>query len=154
MYLLRITRLWDTKTEEFTYHSCFMLQWLSLLVSSCRSTPLIPQTFSWDPGPATRQKFSGTLNVALKKAPVKGLCRYGEGEEVPANPLILAYKMKELLDSGVFGSKAELARRYGWSRARVTQIMNLLKLPEEIQAVLLDPKNQNVTFSCPFGKHV
>ena len=30
-------------------------------------------------------------------------------------------------------SKADLARKLGISRARVTQILNLLKLPEELQ---------------------
>ena len=32
---------------------------------------------------------------------------------------------------------AEIARRYGLSRARVTQIMNLLDLPDEIQEYVM-----------------
>jgi hypothetical protein len=40
-------------------------------------------------------------------------------------------------DHGI--SKAKIAAREGLSRARVTQLMNLLKLPKEIQNELNDP---------------
>lgn len=42
-----------------------------------------------------------------------------------------------MLDAGVVNNRAELARRLGVSRARVTQIMSLLKLPAEIQEQIL-----------------
>ena len=35
-------------------------------------------------------------------------------------------------------SRAEISRREGLSRARVTQLMSLIKLPEEVQQGLLD----------------
>lgn len=38
----------------------------------------------------------------------------------------------ELLETGEAKNKAEIARREGVSRARITQIMNLLNLPEQI----------------------
>ena len=47
--------------------------------------------------------------------------------------MILAIEMKILLDSGKVNSKAEIARKLGWTRARVTQITNLLKLTEEVR---------------------
>lgn len=36
------------------------------------------------------------------------------------------------IKSGVVNNQADLAKRYGMSRARVTQYLNLLKLPDEI----------------------
>jgi hypothetical protein len=51
---------------------------------------------------------------------------------------------KRMLDKGVVGNKAELARKEGVSRARVTQILNLLNLAPEIQNYLMtttDRKN-------------
>jgi hypothetical protein len=54
-----------------------------------------------------------------------------------------AMKWKKMLDEGSVSSMSEIARIEGLTRARVTQIMNLLKLPAEIQNFLLkldDPK--------------
>jgi hypothetical protein len=48
-----------------------------------------------------------------------------------------------MLDNGEVGSLNEIAVKEGLIRARVTQIMNLLKLPEEMREFLLrldDPK--------------
>lgn len=42
-----------------------------------------------------------------------------------------------MLDAGVVNSRAELARRMGVSRARITQMLSLLKLPAEIQEQIL-----------------
>jgi len=43
-----------------------------------------------------------------------------------------------MLDDGVVVSMSEIARTEGLTRARVTQIMNLLKLPAEKQVFLLE----------------
>ena len=43
-----------------------------------------------------------------------------------------------MLDSGEVASQADLARREGLSRPRVTQILNLLKLAPEIQQAILE----------------
>lgn len=48
-----------------------------------------------------------------------------------------------MLDNGEVGSLSELAKNEGLTRARVTQIMNLLKLPAEMRdflAGLDDPR--------------
>ncbi len=48
-----------------------------------------------------------------------------------------------MLDDGEMGSMSEIARIEGLTRARVTQVMNLMKLPYEMQEFLLkldDPK--------------
>jgi uncharacterized protein YjiS (DUF1127 family) len=44
---------------------------------------------------------------------------------------------KEMLDKGIANSKANLARKEGVTRARVTQILNLTKLAPEIQNYLM-----------------
>ena len=44
------------------------------------------------------------------------------------NPLTVALQYKEVLDSGLVSSQADLAVLLGVSRAKVTQMLNLLKL--------------------------
>ena len=44
---------------------------------------------------------------------------------------------KEMLEKGVVKNSAELARKEGLSRARVAQVLNLLKLAPEIQNYLM-----------------
>lgn len=46
------------------------------------------------------------------------------------NPIYLAKEWRQALDNGEYASPAALARKLKVSRARVTQILNLLKLPE------------------------
>jgi len=47
-------------------------------------------------------------------------------------PIYLAREYKKMIDSGEVRNQAELARIKGISRARVTQILNLLKLGKSI----------------------
>lgn len=44
-----------------------------------------------------------------------------------------ANEWRTLLESGRIGSQAEIARREGITRARVIQVMGMLRLPPEIQ---------------------
>ena len=48
------------------------------------------------------------------------------------NPVYLASEYKEMIDTGLVKNQTELARIKGISRARVTQILNLLKLDKNI----------------------
>lgn len=48
------------------------------------------------------------------------------------NPIYLAREYKEMIESGEVKNQAELARLKGISRARVTQVLNLLKLKPQI----------------------
>jgi hypothetical protein len=48
------------------------------------------------------------------------------------NPIYLAKEYKELIDSRAVKDQTEMARIKGISRARVTQILNLLKLDKSI----------------------
>ena len=54
--------------------------------------------------------------------------------KAPPGPHVLevAQSLQEMLDAGVVNSRADLARRLGVSRARVTQLLSLLKLPAPI----------------------
>jgi hypothetical protein len=47
------------------------------------------------------------------------------------NPIILAQEWQQTLATGEHGTQADFARRQGISRARVTQILHLLKLPRD-----------------------
>lgn len=49
------------------------------------------------------------------------------------NPVLLALEWKRMLDSGKYASQTALARKVGVSRARVNQMLRLLKLPPEVQ---------------------
>jgi hypothetical protein len=58
------------------------------------------------------------------------------------NPVALALEWRKALDRGHYSSPADLARKEGISRARVTQILNLLRLSPrviEITRSLGDP---------------
>ncbi|MCJ7449363.1 MAG: hypothetical protein MUO72_16935, partial [Bacteroidales bacterium] len=48
------------------------------------------------------------------------------------NPIYLAKEYKQMIDNGDVKNQAQLARLKGISRARVTQILNLLKLNKNI----------------------
>jgi len=54
-----------------------------------------------------------------------------------AEMLGLAHYFERLVRSGGVADYAELARRTGFTRARITQVMNLLLLPPDIQGELL-----------------
>jgi hypothetical protein len=54
------------------------------------------------------------------------------GKRQYRNPIFLAIEWRKVLDDGKFASLAELSRDLKVSRARVTQILNLLKLTPEV----------------------
>lgn len=43
--------------------------------------------------------------------------------------------------------RADIARREGLTRARVTQVMSLLKLPDDMKAMLLDDRSEGEDWS-------
>ena len=59
--------------------------------------------------------------------------------------MVTALYSPEESDKRVVNDRAEIARRYGLSRARVTQVMSLLRLPDEIQEYVmgLPPREQD-----------
>jgi len=64
------------------------------------------------------------------------------------NPIYLAREYKRIIANGQVKNQADLARKFGISRARVTQIINLLKLDKNIIDNLDkigDPMDKKVT---------
>ena len=60
------------------------------------------------------------LRVVCRKSP-----------KIHRNPIFLAQEWQEALNRGEAASRADLARRLGVSRARVTQVLGLLTLSSE-----------------------
>jgi hypothetical protein len=61
----------------------------------------------------------------------------------PVSPVALALAFQQMLKDGEVNNQSELARKTGLTRARVTQILNLLKLPDSVLqnlCSLSDPK--------------
>ncbi len=56
----------------------------------------------------------------------------------PAKLLALAHHLQELIDRGEVKNQAELARQNGLTRARLTQILNLLHLAPDIQHAIFE----------------
>jgi hypothetical protein len=50
----------------------------------------------------------------------------------------LAFEFQHLLDERLVNNRAAIAERYGISRARVTQLLNVLRLPAAVLSVLAD----------------
>lgn len=50
----------------------------------------------------------------------------------PNNPVALALSFRSMLDQGVVDNQSQLARQVGLTPSRVTQLLNLLKLPPDI----------------------
>ncbi len=63
------------------------------------------------------------------------------------NPISQALRIKALKDKNPGLSNSQIARRLGTSRARVTQMLNLLKLAPEIQEVILSSKDADKAFT-------
>jgi ParB-like chromosome segregation protein Spo0J len=62
-----------------------------------------------------------------------------QAQEPRIHPFLLAQSWRQQMEHDANLNRARIAAREGISRARVTQVMNLLQLPAEIQADLLRP---------------
>ena len=97
-----------------------------------------PVVLSWLPGADNCRNFSERFTFcpeSLKRRAKRA------GSDTPKkqyqHPLLLAYEFQELLEAGVVNNRAEIARHCGLSRARVTQVMSLLQLPDDIQEYVM-----------------
>ena len=70
--------------------------------------------------------FTSTFNFPQESIKTRRIQR------ISRNPIYLAKEYKHIIDSGKVINQSELARTIGISRARVTQILNLLKLSKSI----------------------
>jgi hypothetical protein len=80
-----------------------------------------------------------SLRTGFALGSLENKARHGRARNVPrvARLLALAHKFQGMPDRGEVESMAELARLGRVSRARITQIMDLLMLAPEIQEEIL-----------------
>ena len=83
-----------------------------------------PKGWEWSGSPDCNidRTFTSTFYFPYKATKTKSVTR------TYRNPIHLAKEFKKMIDSGEAKNRAELARIKGISRARITQILNLLKL--------------------------
>jgi hypothetical protein len=92
--------------------------------------------------------LNGTLQIEVSIAPAtsrKGGQRRNTGPKLPEPPRVprfarlmaLAVKFQDMVDRGEVRDYADLARLGFVTRARITQIMNMLNLAPDLQEVLL-----------------
>lgn len=86
----------------------------------------------WHPVPVFRQFQNGKLLFTTSEM--------NQTTRKPArqNPLSVALSFQRMIDNGEVRNQSHLASKMGVSRARVTQLLNLLKLAPEIQQALQD----------------
>ena len=77
---------------------------------------------------------SGILSKVVSES-----CDQGDVEPVRIHPYQQARLWRQEMEHDFEITQAKIAAREGLSRARVTQLMNLLELPEEIQRDLQTP---------------
>ena len=95
--------------------------------------------------PDNCKNFSSAFSLKHKLLRAKNIDQQiRRPKPIKPHPLVTACRLRELLESGVVNTKAELARRTGLSRARITQLLNLLKLPSAIVAYLADCADPDV----------
>ncbi len=86
------------------------------------------------------------FEIHLKRESGKRIIRMGSPpirtKKTYECPLHEARRYERLLSDPFIDSQADIARELGITRARVCQMMGLLKLPEEIQRVLLGLDDQ------------
>ena len=87
----------------------------------------------------------GALRLRAPPSRVISMAPQGGNPKPPREPktprvvelLRKATEWKDLMESGKIASQAEIARREGITRARVTQVLDLLRLAPEIQEKIL-----------------
>ena len=90
-----------------------------------------PPSAKADGGLSLSKTRSSLRSISLRKT------KHQKGQKRRRNPVVLAREWQEALDRGEYESQADLARKKGISRARVTQILNLRKLDAEIQEMVV-----------------
>ena len=101
------------------------------------------------PNPDSCKNFPHYFTMGWKTA-----LRGSQGHSVPRAArqripaLARALEFQALLDAGTLNTRADIARRYGVSRARVTQVMRLLK-PHRAPGVIGDVTKQDGLIEIP-----
>ena len=110
-----------------------------------RSDPNRRTILSWLPGLDNCKNLSGSFRFESK--PLKNNILLNIKKKRPRGPppLHIAKKFQNQIETGSV-NKADLAHRHGISRARVTQILNLLKLASEIREEILNFPDKKKSF--------
>ena len=101
----------------------------------------------WLPGLDNCKNLSDSFRYKSKSLKKQRSSKTKKKEPPGPHPLHIAKKFQHQIEAGSV-NKAELARRHGMSRARVTQIMNLLNLESRIKEEILNmsqPEQQYFT---------
>ena len=94
-------------------------------------------------GDAARDSMVSVPLYRARRGHGVGLTSSEPVPEPPAKPTVLArtlafaHRLQKMLDEGRAKNRADLAAKLGFSRARITQIMNLLWLAPDIQEEIL-----------------
>jgi hypothetical protein len=91
----------------------------------------------WGARPFIVQPFPFPTRILEELSPATE--ERSEAQEPRMHPFLLAQSWRQQMEDDAKLNKARIAARQGTSRARVTQVMNLLQLPGEIQAGLQRP---------------
>ena len=89
----------------------------------------------WGAAPFVVNPIPFPRDAAISRPPIQTSAKKGP----PVHPFHLALRWREEMAGNPGLTKSRIAAREGVSRARVTQVMNLLQLPPEIQADLFTP---------------
>ncbi len=91
-------------------------------------------------GPTCPRVFTGRLEPVRRERRLRtGREKLEENAPSPAAlMLVLAHHIQRSIDAGEICDQAEAARRFGITRARLTQILDLLLLSSPIQQRILD----------------
>ena len=84
------------------------------------------------------KNLSDLFRYTSKSLKIKVASKVKKKSPPGPHPLHIAKKFQKLLETGSVNNQGGLARQKGMSRARVTQIMNLLKLPGKIRTELVE----------------
>jgi hypothetical protein len=105
-----------------------------------------PLSKFWLPGPVDVRTFTPRItipyNPLIMAVMRRAISMAASTKKHLVNVFQKAKHYSDLLQRGVVNSKAELARKEGIPRARITQILNLLNLTVEIQEYLATVKGE------------
>ena len=85
----------------------------------------------WLPVQTLCENWASKFSLPDKAKKVRGL------QKSTLHPIHRAIEFQKLLDEGTFNNRAELARNFKISRARVTQLLELLNLEPKVKTHLL-----------------
>ena len=121
-----------TKKKYLRFRSCWSkVQWLRL--------PYIDrETVTW------WQEFDIYKEIKNRRTCIKIGKPPIEKKKIYESPLVEAKRYRNLLNNPLINNQSDIARDLGVTRARVSQVMSLLKLAPEIQKTLLDFGDQKM----------